>query len=91
MPGRRLCAGLLGARFLFGRDWEDAVAMGFVCLFSNSVLLGLPITERAYGTGRAGANYAIIALHSPVCYAIGITAMEAVRAAARGCAMPCGC
>ncbi len=77
-------AGLLGARYLFGRDWEDAVAVGFIGLFSNSVLLGLPITERAYGADALGANYAIIALHSPVCYIIGITAMEAVRARGMG-------
>ena len=31
------------------RPVTDAVAIGFVCLFSNSLLLGLPITERAYG------------------------------------------
>ena len=79
-------AGLLGARYLFGRDWEDAVAVGFVALFSNSVLLGLPIAERAYGSNALGPNYAIIALHSPVCYMIGITAMEAVRARGTGLA-----
>ena len=42
--------GLFGARILFKRSWEDSVAIGFCCLFSNTVLLGLPITERAYGT-----------------------------------------
>ena len=72
--------GLLGARFLFKRDWEDAVAIGFVALFANSLLLGLAITERAYGPDALSANYAIIALHSPICYAIGITAMEIARA-----------
>ena len=72
--------GLLGARLLFARPWEDAVAIGFCCLFSNSVLLGLPLTERAYGPGALEANYAIIALHSPFCYGIGISAMEIVRA-----------
>lgn len=77
-------AGLFGARFLFGRDWEDAVAVGFICLFSNSLLLGLPITERAYGPEALAANYAIIAVHSPVCYAIGITAMETLRARGSG-------
>jgi len=76
--------GLLGARLLFGRSWEDAIAVGFVCLFSNSLLLGLPITERAYGPDALAANFAIIALHSPFCYMIGITAMEAVRAKGRG-------
>ncbi|MGR3500423.1 MAG: AEC family transporter [Limimaricola soesokkakensis] len=73
-------AGLLGARLIFGRSWEDAVAIGFVGLFSNSLLLGLPITERAYGPDALQANFAIIALHSPFCYAVGITAMELARA-----------
>ena len=77
-------AGLFGARYLFGRDWEDAVAVGFVCLFSNSLLLGLPITERAYGEAALAANFAIVALHSPVCYIIGITTMEGIRARGRG-------
>ena len=73
-------AGLFGARLIFGRSWEDAVAIGFVGLFSNSLLLGLPITERAYGADALQANFAIIALHSPFCYAVGITAMELARA-----------
>ncbi|MBE0454052.1 AEC family transporter [Roseovarius autotrophicus] len=72
--------GLIGARLFFGRSWEDAVAIGFCCLFSNSVLLGLPIMERAYGLGALSANFAIIAIHSPFCYGIGITAMEVARA-----------
>lgn len=72
-------AGLFGARFLFKRDWEDCVAIGFCGLFSNSLLLGLPITERAYGANALEANYAIIAIHSPFCYGVGITAMEIVR------------
>ena len=77
-------AGMLGARYIFGRDWEDAVAIGFCCLFSNSLMLGLPITERAYGVDALQANYAIVALHSPFCYGLGITAMEIVRARGTG-------
>lgn len=72
--------GVLGARVIFSRDIEDSIAIGFCCLFSNSVLLGLPITERAYGVDALAANYAIIALHSPFCYGVGITAMELTRA-----------
>lgn len=71
--------GMIGARIIFKRDWEDAVAIGFIGLFSNSLLLGLPITERAYGAGALEANYTIIAVHSPICYFIGITAMEIAR------------
>lgn len=72
--------GLLGARYLFGRDWEDAVAIGFCCLFANSVMIGLSVTERAYGSDALAANFVIVALHSPFCYGLGITAMEIVRA-----------
>ncbi|ABG32955.1 AEC family transporter [Roseobacter denitrificans] len=72
-------AGMTGARLLFKRDWEDCVAIGFCCLFSNSVLLGLPITERAYGAEALTGNFAIVALHSPFCYGLGITVMEITR------------
>ncbi|WP_299353531.1 AEC family transporter [uncultured Shimia sp.] len=76
-------AGMLGARYFFRRDWEDAVAIGFVCLFSNSLLLGLAITERAYGAQALAGNYAIVAIHAPFCYGVGITVMEIVRARGR--------
>lgn len=79
--GAAICfaLGLFGARVLFKRDWEDCVAIGFCCLFSNSVLLGLPIAERAYGPEGLDGNYAIIAFHAPFCYGLGITVMEFVR------------
>ena len=84
--GAILCfaAGVLGSRFLFQRDWEDSVAIGFACLFSNSVLLGLPISERAFGPDNLSANYAIIAFHAPFCYGVGITAMEIIKAKGAG-------
>lgn len=72
--------GFFGARLIFGRTWEEAVAVGFCCLFSNSLMLGLALTERAYGVDALEANFAIIALHSPFCYGLGITVMEVVRA-----------
>lgn len=68
--------GFLAARLIFKRDVQDSIAIGFCCLFSNSLLLGLPITERAYGAGMLDASYAIIAFHAPYCYLVGITAME---------------
>ncbi|MEO1238759.1 MAG: AEC family transporter [Pseudomonadota bacterium] len=76
--------GVGGARILFARSWPDAVAIGFACLFSNSVLLGLPISERAFGADALGPNFAIIAIHAPLCYAIGVTAMEIARSAGSG-------
>ncbi len=62
------------------RSPEDAVAIGFCCLFSNSLLLGLPIMERAYGAEAIAGNLAIIAIHSPLLYTFGITVMEVTRA-----------
>ncbi|EAQ04173.1 malonate transporter, putative [Pseudooceanicola batsensis HTCC2597] len=76
--------GFLAALLIFRRDLEDCVAIGFCCLFSNTLMLGLPITERAYGTSALEANFAIIAIHAPFCYTVGIASMEAVRARGAG-------
>ena len=34
--------GFFGSHYLFSRPLEDSVAIGFCCLFSNTVMLGLP-------------------------------------------------
>jgi predicted permease len=84
--GALLCFGLgvLGARRIFGASPGESVAIGFAALFSNSLLLGLPIMQRAYGDGSLGPNFAILSIHAPLCYLIGITAMEMSRADGRG-------
>lgn len=79
-------AGFFGARLLFNRPLTDSVAIGFACLFSNSLLLGLAITERAYGPESLAGNFAIISVHSPLLYAFGITMMEVVRSHGLGLA-----
>ncbi|SMH53225.1 AEC family transporter [Maritimibacter sp. HL-12] len=76
-------AGLFGARLLFRRPWPDSVAVAFAAAFSNGGLLGLPITERAYGVEALAYNFAIIAFHAPFVYLISTTAMEIVRAEGR--------
>jgi malonate transporter len=75
--------GILGARKLFRHRPGEAVAIGFGALFSNSVLLGLPIMERAYGTAALAPTFAIVAVHAPFCYFLGITVMEFTRADGR--------
>lgn len=72
------------ARRVFRRGAADALAIAFAAAFSNTLLLGLPITERAYGADALAANYAIIAIHAPVLYVLGISLMEAVRARGHG-------
>ena len=75
--------GILGARKLFGHRPGAAVAIGFGALFSNSVLLGLPIMEHAYGTDALAPSFAIVSIHAPFCYFLGITVMEFARADGR--------
>lgn len=72
--------GMGAARLWLKRPLEDSIAIGFVCLFSNSLLLGIPITERAYGPDALTGNFTIIAIHSPLLYTFGITVMEFARA-----------
>ena len=76
--------GFLGARYLFHRPLTDSIAIGFCALFSNTVLLGLPITERAYGAQALTGNYAIVSVHALVIYTFGVTAMELARAGTDG-------
>ena len=71
--------GFLGSHYIFNRPLEDSVAIGFCCLFSNSVMLGLPITERAYGNNALEYNFAIVSIHAPFCYFLGITVMELIK------------
>ena len=71
--------GFLGSHYLFNRPLEDSVAIGFCCLFSNTVMLGIPITERAYGEDALQYNFAIVSIHAPFCYFIGITVMELIK------------
>lgn len=72
------------ARLAFGRPLTDSVAIGFVALFSNSLLLGVPITERAYGADALAGNFAIISIHSPMLYGFGIALMEWARTRGHG-------
>ena len=68
-----------GALLIFKRPLTDCVAIGFAGLFSNTLLLGLPITERAYGSAALAGNYAIISIHAPILYSFGILMMEWAR------------
>lgn len=68
--------GTLGSFYFFSKSLSDSISIGFCCLFSNSLLLGLPITELAHGTEALRFNFIIISFHAPFCYLLGILAME---------------
>ena len=76
--------GYYGARIFFTRTAAESVAIGFASMFSNSLLLGIPITERAFGTDALTGNYAIISIHAPLLYGFGIAVMEVVRSKGKG-------
>ena len=67
------------AHYIFKRNAVDSIAIGFVSLFSNSVLLGLPITERAYGAEALDWNFPIISIHSPLLISSAIIFMEIAK------------
>jgi malonate transporter and related proteins len=81
-------AGYFGARQFFHRPVMDSIAFGFVGLFSNSLLLGLPITERAFGPDALQGNYAILSIHAPLFYAFGIALMEWAKSRGKGISTP---
>jgi len=70
----------LGAGLVFKHNPGVRVAIGFAGLFSNLVLIGLAIVELAYGADALKVAFAIVAIHAPFCYVLGITAMEFSRA-----------
>ena len=72
----------MGIKF-FKRRPGESVAIAFAALFSNLVLLGLPISELAWGVSSLAPNYALVAVNAPICYLIGITTMEMLRADGR--------
>ncbi|WP_158598513.1 AEC family transporter [Notoacmeibacter ruber] len=76
--------GFTVSRLFFRDGAERAVAVGFAAMFSNTVLLGLPITERAYGEPELTVIFGIISIHSLLLYPIGMTAMEIARPANEG-------
>ena len=72
-------AGIFGARVIFRRSWEDAVAIGFCALFGNTVLLGLAVVGRAYSDAALSATFTIVAFHALFCYTLGVAAFEFLR------------
>ncbi|MDH3761786.1 MAG: AEC family transporter [Gammaproteobacteria bacterium] len=70
----------------FNRRSGEAVGIAFAALFSNLVLLGLPISERAWGADNLAPEFALVSVNAPICYLIGISTMELLRADGRGAA-----
>ncbi|MCF6320427.1 MAG: AEC family transporter [Rhizobiaceae bacterium] len=74
---------ILIARVIFKRRPGEAVAVGFFALFSNTVLIVVPLAERAFGPEILPLVFGIIAFHAPSLYAIGMVTMEFARSDGR--------
>jgi len=74
-----LIAGTIIAIKFFGNRPGEGVASGFAAMFTNTVLIGIPIMQRAYGPTALPVVFSIIAFHAPALITIGMLVMELVR------------
>ena len=72
-------AGIVLSRLFWARRPGESVAVGFCAVFSNSVLIGLPVAELAFGEVILTPVFGIIALHASFLYTMGMTTMEFAR------------
>lgn len=69
----------VGAALLAGVDAPKAIVIGFAAMFSNTVLIGLPVIQRAYDQSAAEALVGVIALHIPLLFTLAMLAMAVSR------------
>jgi malonate transporter and related proteins len=71
--------GMALSRLGWRRSPGESVSVGFSAFFGNVVMLGIPITERAYGGAVSAAFFGLIAFHGTYNYFVGFVAMELIR------------
>ncbi len=69
---------LIASRWFKNRPGES-VASGFAAFFTNTVLIGIPVMQRAYGQDALVTAFSIIAFHASVLITLGMLTMELVR------------
>lgn len=74
-----LAAGTFIAIKVFKDRPGEGVSSGFAAMFTNTVLIGIPIIQRAYGAEAMPVVYSIIAFHAPCLITIGMLVMELMR------------
>jgi malonate transporter len=69
--------------FIAIRFWKnrpgEGVSSGFAAMFTNTVLIGIPILQRAYGDAALQVAFSIIAFHASIFITVGMITMELVR------------
>jgi len=74
-----LLCGALIARNVFKQRPGESVSSGFSAMFTNTVLIGIPVIQRAYGQLALPTVFSIIAFHAPMLITLGMLVMELVR------------
>jgi len=69
---------IIAMRFFKNRPGEG-VSSGFAAMFTNTVLLGIPVMQRAYGEAAMPVVFSIIALHASMLITIAMIVMELMR------------
>lgn len=78
-----LVVGALLAFHVFRVRPGESVASGFAACFTNSILVGFPLIQRAYGEPAMPVIFSIIGLHAPLLITGATVAIELVRRDAR--------
>lgn len=71
--------GIVIALKVFRNTPGEAVAAGFSGMFTNTVLIGLPIIQRAYGADALPVVLSIIGVHGAILLTTGMVTMELMR------------
>lgn len=71
--------GIVIARRVFANRPGESVSVGFAGMFTNTVLVGLPIMTRAYGEEALPVTLSIIGLHGAILLTLGMITMELTR------------
>jgi len=71
--------GIFVAIRIYGNTKGEGVSSGFSAMFTNTVLVGLPIVARAYGEGAMPVVFSIIGVHGAILITTGMLTMELMR------------
>jgi malonate transporter and related proteins len=64
---------------LFGSRPGESVSAGFSAMFTNTVMVGIPVVQRAYGDAAMPVVFSIITFHASLLITVGMLTMELVR------------
>jgi len=69
---------VIGLKF-YANSKGTSVTSGFAAMFTNTVLVGLPIMQRAYGEASMPVVFSIIGVHGAILITTGMLTMELMR------------